>query len=53
MFLAFRKFCIADPGCDMKMYVFDIFFELQMEIRQRHVVNSLHRKGMKLPSIVA
>jgi hypothetical protein len=53
MFLAFRKFYTADPGCDMKMDVYDIFLELQMEIRQGHVVSSLHRKRMKLPSIVA
>jgi hypothetical protein len=27
--------------------------ELQIEIDQRYVVSSLHRKGMKLPAIVA
>jgi hypothetical protein len=35
------------------MYVYNIRFELQMEIEQRSVVNYLHRKGMKLPAIVA
>jgi hypothetical protein len=27
--------------------------EFQMEIEQRYVVSYLHRKGMKLPAIVA
>jgi hypothetical protein len=27
--------------------------KLQMEIEQRYVVSYLHRKGMKLPAIVA
>jgi hypothetical protein len=35
------------------MYVYNIRFELQMEIKQRDVVNYLHRKGIKLPVIVA
>jgi hypothetical protein len=46
---------MADPGCDVKMYVYNIYnirLELQMEIEQRHVVSYLHRKGMKLPAIV-
>jgi hypothetical protein len=37
----------------MKMYVYNIRFELQMEIEQRHVVSHLHRKGITLPTIVA
>jgi hypothetical protein len=37
----------------MKMYVYDVRLELQMEIEQRHAVSCLHRKGMKLPAIVA
>jgi hypothetical protein len=44
---------IADPGCDMKMYGDDIRLELHMEIEQRYVVSYLHRKGMKMPAIVA
>jgi hypothetical protein len=35
------------------MYVSNICLELQMEIEQRYMVNHLHRKGMKLPAIVA
>jgi hypothetical protein len=35
------------------MYVYKICLELQMEINQSSVVSSLHRKGMKLPAIVA
>jgi transposase len=35
----------------MKVYVYNICFELQVEIEQRYVVSSLHRKGMKLPAI--
>jgi hypothetical protein len=31
----------------------NIHLELQMEIEQRYMVSSLHRKGMKLPAIVA
>jgi hypothetical protein len=53
MFLAQRRFYIADPGCSVKMYVCKIRLKLQMEIEQRYVVSSLHRKGMKLPAIVA
>jgi transposase len=37
----------------MKMYVYNIRFELQMEIEQKYVVSDLHRKGMKLPAILA
>jgi hypothetical protein len=37
----------------MKMYVYDICLELQMEIEQRYVVSDLHHKEMKLPGIVA
>jgi hypothetical protein len=53
MFLAEPQFYIADPGCDVKMYVYNIRLELQMEIEQRYVVSYLHRKGTKLPAIVA
>jgi hypothetical protein len=35
------------------MYVYNVYLELQMEIEQRYVVSYLHRKGMKLPAIVA
>jgi hypothetical protein len=35
------------------MSVYNIHLELQMEIGQRSLVNYLHRKGMKLPAIVA
>jgi hypothetical protein len=35
------------------MYLYNIRLELQMEIDQGYVVNYLHRKGMKLPAIVA
>jgi hypothetical protein len=35
------------------MYVDNICLELRMEIGQRHAVSYLHRKGMKLPAIVA
>jgi hypothetical protein len=35
------------------MYVCNVRLELQIEIEQRYVVNYLHRKGMKLPAIVA
>jgi hypothetical protein len=35
------------------MYVYKIRLELQMETEQRYVVSYLHRKGMKLPAIVA
>jgi hypothetical protein len=37
----------------MKMYVYNIRLELQMEIKQRCVVSYLHCKGMTLPAIVA
>jgi hypothetical protein len=53
MFLAESQFYIADQRCYVKMHVYNIRFELQMEIKQRYVVNSVHRKGMKLPAIVA
>jgi hypothetical protein len=52
MFLAERQFDIADPGCHVKMYVYNIRFEFQMEIEQSDVVSDLHREGMKLPAIV-
>jgi hypothetical protein len=35
------------------MYVYNFGLELQMEIEQRYVMSSLHRKGMKLPAIAA
>jgi hypothetical protein len=35
------------------MYVDNIRLEFQMEIEQRYAVSYLHRKGMKLPEIVA
>jgi hypothetical protein len=35
------------------MHVDNIRLELQVEIGQRDVVSSLHRKGMKLPAIAA
>jgi transposase len=35
------------------MYVYNIRFELQMEIEQRHMVSCLHHKGMKLLATVA
>jgi hypothetical protein len=35
------------------MYVYNIGLELQKEINQRYVVICLHRKGLKLPAIVA
>jgi hypothetical protein len=35
------------------MYAYNIRFGLQMEIDPRYVVSYLHRKGMKLPAIVA
>jgi hypothetical protein len=53
MFLAYRQFYIADPGCGVKMDVSNIRLELQMEIEQRYVVSYLHRKETKLPAIVA
>jgi hypothetical protein len=53
MFLAERQFCIADPGCYLQMYVYNIRLELQIEIEQRDVVSYLHHKGTKLLSIVA
>jgi hypothetical protein len=37
----------------VKKDVYNIRLELQTEIEQRQRVNSLHRKGMKLPAIVA
>jgi hypothetical protein len=37
----------------MKMYIYNIHLELQMEIESRYVVSHLHREGMKLPVIVA
>jgi hypothetical protein len=53
VFLVEHQFYIADPGCDLKMYVHTIRLEFQMEIEQKYVVSYLHRKGMKLPAIVA
>jgi hypothetical protein len=35
------------------MYVCNIRLKLQIEIEQRDVVSYLHRRGMKLPVIVA
>jgi hypothetical protein len=35
------------------MDVYNIYFDLQMEIERRYVVSYLHRKGMKLAAIVA
>jgi hypothetical protein len=35
------------------MYVYNVRLEFQMEIEQRSVISYLHRKGMKLPTIVA
>jgi hypothetical protein len=35
------------------MFVSNIRLELQIDIEQRYVVSYLHRKGMKLPVIVA
>jgi hypothetical protein len=37
----------------VKMDVYNIRLELQMEIEQRYMVSSLHRKGMQLPALVA
>jgi hypothetical protein len=42
-----------DPGCYVKMYIYNIRVELQMEIEQRYVLSYLQRKGMRLPAIVA
>jgi hypothetical protein len=53
MFLAQPQFYIADPGCYMKMYIYNIRLELSMEIEQRSVMNHLHCKGMTLLTIVA
>jgi hypothetical protein len=36
----------------VKIYVYNIRLELQMEIGQRDAVSYLHRKEMKLPAIV-
>jgi hypothetical protein len=35
------------------MYFYNVRLELQMKIEQKYVVSSLHRKGMKLPAIIA
>jgi hypothetical protein len=35
------------------MYLYNIRLELQTEIERMYVVSYLHRKGMKLPEIVA
>jgi hypothetical protein len=35
------------------MFVYNIRLELQMEVEQRYMVSYLHRKGIKLPAIVA
>jgi hypothetical protein len=53
MFLAERQFYIADPGCNVKMYIYNIRLKLQMEIEQRYVASYLHLKEMKLPAIIA
>jgi hypothetical protein len=53
MFLAERQFYITDPGCDVKMYVYKISWEFQMEIEQRCVVSCFHHKRIKPPAIVA
>jgi hypothetical protein len=53
MFLAERQFYIADPGCSVQMYVYNIRLELQMEIEQLYVLSYLYRKKMKLPAIIA
>jgi hypothetical protein len=53
MFLAERQFYVVDPECYVKMYVYKIRLEVQMEIEQRYVVSCLHSKLMKLPAIVA
>jgi hypothetical protein len=53
MFLVSRQFDIAGPGYYVKKYVYNIRLEIQVEIQQRYVVSYLHRKGMKLPAIVA
>jgi hypothetical protein len=53
MFLEWHQFYIADPGCYVKMYVYNIRLELHMEIDQRYSVSSLHYKGMKLSAIAA
>jgi hypothetical protein len=37
----------------VKVCVYNDRLELQIEIRQRYVVSDLHRRGMKLPEIVA
>jgi hypothetical protein len=53
MFHAQRQFYIAEPGCDVKVYVYNIRLELQMEMKQRYVVSYLHPKEMKLPATIA
>jgi hypothetical protein len=37
----------------VKIYVYNIHLEIQIEIEQRYVVSHLHRKGMKLPAVIA
>jgi hypothetical protein len=37
----------------MKMYISNMHLEAQIEIEQRYVMSYLHRKGLKLPAIVA
>jgi hypothetical protein len=37
----------------VKLDVYNIRLELQMEIEERDMVSCLHRKGMELPAIVA
>jgi hypothetical protein len=35
------------------MYVYTFGLKLLLEIEQRYIVDYLHRKGMKLPAVVA
>jgi hypothetical protein len=37
----------------MKMYVYNIRREFEMEIEQRYMMSYFHRKGIKLPEIVS
>jgi hypothetical protein len=53
IFLAERQFYIAELGYHLKMDVYNIRLELQRKNEQRYVASYLHRKGMKLPAIVA
>jgi hypothetical protein len=42
---------MADPECDVKMYLYSIRLEFRTEIEQRYMT-SCH-KGMKLPATAA